>query len=59
MDGGWRATESTQRCVNNRWVAASAEESLDVIDPSGCGREKGFEALLGLTRSKTVAIRHG
>jgi acyl-CoA reductase-like NAD-dependent aldehyde dehydrogenase len=75
MDGGWRATGGTHHFINNRWVAASARESLDVIDgragrrpfdlsfggvKSSCyGREKVFEALLGSTWVKTITIRHG
>jgi hypothetical protein len=29
------------------------------VKSSGYGREKGFEALLGFTELKTVAIQHG
>jgi aldehyde dehydrogenase (NAD+) len=29
------------------------------VGRSGHGREKGFEALLGFSRLKTVAARHG
>jgi aldehyde dehydrogenase (NAD+) len=29
------------------------------VKASGYGREKGFEALLGFTTLKTIAVRHG
>ena len=29
------------------------------VKSSGYGREKGFEALLGFTTLKTIAVKHG
>jgi aldehyde dehydrogenase (NAD+) len=45
--------------VNNYGAGGGIELPFGGVKSSGYGREKGFEALLGFTRLKTVAIRHG
>jgi len=45
--------------VNNYGAAGGVELPFGGVKASGYGREKGFEALYGLTTLKTVAIRHG
>ena len=45
--------------VNNYGAGGGIELPLGGVKSSGYGREKGFEALLGFTRLKTIAIRHG
>jgi aldehyde dehydrogenase (NAD+) len=41
------------------YAGGSVELPFGGMKSSGYGREKGFEALYGFTRFKTVAIRHG
>jgi aldehyde dehydrogenase (NAD+) len=45
--------------VNNYGAGGGIELPFGGVKSSGYGREKGFEALAGFTRLKTVAIRHG
>jgi aldehyde dehydrogenase (NAD+) len=45
--------------VNNYGAGGGVELPFGGVRSSGYGREKGFEALLGFTRLKTIAIRHG
>jgi aldehyde dehydrogenase (NAD+) len=45
--------------VNNYGAGGGIELPFGGVKSSGYGREKGFEALLGFTRLKTVAIHHG
>jgi len=44
--------------INNYGAGGGVELPFGGIGASGHGREKGFEALLGFTQLKTVAIRH-
>ncbi len=44
--------------VNNYGAGGGIELPFGGVKTSGYGREKGFAALLGFTRLKTVAIRH-
>ena len=45
--------------INNYGAAGGVELPFGGMKASGHGREKGFEALLGFTVLKTIAIRHG
>jgi aldehyde dehydrogenase (NAD+) len=45
--------------INNYGAGGGVELPFGGVKSSGYGREKGFEALLGFTTLKTVAIRHG
>jgi aldehyde dehydrogenase (NAD+) len=45
--------------INNYGAGGGVELPFGGVKSSGYGREKGFEALLGFTMLKTVAIRHG
>lgn len=54
-----RRVKSGQVFINNYGAGGGVELPFGGIKASGYGREKGFEALLGFTTLKTVAIRHG
>lgn len=44
--------------INNYGAGGGVELPFGGVKASGYGREKGFEALMGFTTLKTVAIRH-
>ena len=54
-----RALEAGQVFVNDYGAGGGVELPFGGVGRSGHGREKGFAALYGFTRLKTVAIRHG
>ncbi len=54
-----RRVKSGQVFVNNYGAGGGVELPFGGYKSSGYGREKGFEALLGFTVLKTVALRHG
>lgn len=54
-----RALEAGQVFINNYGAGGGVELPFGGVRHSGHGREKGFEALYGFTRLKTVAVRHG
>jgi aldehyde dehydrogenase (NAD+) len=45
--------------INNYGAGGGVELPFGGVKSSGYGREKGFEAMLGFTTLKTIAIRHG
>ena len=54
-----KRVRSGQVFVNNYGAGGGVELPFGGVKSSGYGREKGFEALLGFTTLKTVAIQHG
>jgi aldehyde dehydrogenase (NAD+) len=54
-----RRLRSGQVFINNYGAGGGVELPFGGVKSSGYGREKGFEALMGFTTLKTVAIRHG
>ncbi|HQR20715.1 MAG TPA: aldehyde dehydrogenase family protein [Burkholderiaceae bacterium] len=54
-----RKLRSGQVFINNYGAGGGVELPFGGVKSSGYGREKGFEALLGFTTLKTIAIRHG
>jgi aldehyde dehydrogenase (NAD+) len=54
-----RKLRSGQVFINNYGAGGGVELPFGGVKSSGYGREKGFEALLGFTSLKTIAIRHG
>ena len=54
-----RRVRSGQVFINNYGAGGGVELPFGGVKSSGYGREKGFEALLGFTTLKTVAIQHG
>ncbi len=54
-----RALRAGQVFLNDCGAGGGVELPFGGVGHSGHGREKGFEALLGFTRLKTVAAWHG
>jgi aldehyde dehydrogenase (NAD+) len=54
-----RAIKAGQVFINNYGAGGGVELPFGGVGRSGHGREKGFEALYGFTRVKTVAALHG
>ena len=54
-----RAVQSGQVFINSYGAGGGIELPFGGVKHSGYGREKGFEALYGLTTLKTVVLRHG
>ncbi|MGE5337823.1 MAG: aldehyde dehydrogenase family protein [Gemmatimonadota bacterium] len=54
-----RKVRSGQVFINNYGAGGGIELPFGGVKSSGYGREKGFEALLGFTTLKTIAIKHG
>jgi aldehyde dehydrogenase (NAD+) len=54
-----KRVRSGQVFINNYGAGGGVELPFGGVKSSGYGREKGFEALLGFTTLKTVAIHHG
>src|SRR5438067_3503938 len=54
-----RAVHSGQVFINSYGAGGGVELPFGGVKHSGYGREKGFEALYGLTTLKTVVLRHG
>jgi aldehyde dehydrogenase (NAD+) len=54
-----KRVRSGQVFINNYGAGGGVELPFGGVKSSGYGREKGFEALLGFTTLKTVAIAHG
>ncbi|MFN7309736.1 MAG: aldehyde dehydrogenase family protein, partial [bacterium] len=54
-----RKLQCGQVFVNNYGAGGGIELPFGGRGASGYGREKGFEALLGFTTLKTIAIKHG
>jgi aldehyde dehydrogenase (NAD+) len=54
-----QALKAGQVFLNNYGAAGGVELPFGGVGRSGHGREKGFEALYGFTRLKTVAAHHG
>jgi aldehyde dehydrogenase (NAD+) len=54
-----RAVQSGQVFVNSYGAGGGIELPFGGVKHSGYGREKGLEALYGLTTLKTVVVRHG
>ncbi|WP_175774983.1 aldehyde dehydrogenase family protein [Burkholderia anthina] len=53
-----RKLQAGQVFINNYGAGGGVELPFGGVKASGYGREKGFEALLGFTALKTIAIRH-
>ena len=54
-----RKLHSGQVFINNYGAGGGVELPFGGVKSSGYGREKGFEALIGFTNLKTIAIKHG
>ncbi|MFN3287855.1 MAG: aldehyde dehydrogenase family protein, partial [Sphingomonadaceae bacterium] len=54
-----RALRAGQVYLNDYGAGGGVELPFGGFGRSGHGREKGLEALLGLTRTRTVVAKHG